>query len=1843
MIPAALLDDEGDRGFQLTDSVEWALDANHVMTEDGDELAPKPKSSGYDDPCVCRRDRDDPTVMTCIDLSCVLFACQEECRSSCEAGDQCGNKRIQRRQWKDLEVFDAGKKGRGLRILEECARGDFIAEYVGRAIPKHCLPTLFHRYANERRLYIMALDNNIYLDARRRGGIARYINHSCEPNCVVERWKVRGILRAAVIATKDLEAGTELSFDYQWERKRGRAPTKCHCGAPTCRGTLEVPRSMEEEALERQLSSHWTKPLILRARNEIVNRCVRVFSKETQEYFIADVVAFDDTTGKHLLMYRHDMEEVWEDLKKEDWMILDEEAQAYSIRKKGPRSSDPSGGRGPGGPTNESSSLLENSMIASSNMPGMNLLLSGQKAKNYIFVQTPIKEAMISKHLIDRCQRSCQVTISPQQFAKPPLTPDPNDPEEQEKYKALDKSTDGTVWKLTIVGIDILKAHNILEKNVAYLEKQLGVAGGANNSSGALNLMGGMIDLANTDANGAGGAGGMIVNTTGLPLTEVVLPRSIVDSAKRRLPLLREMCRSVNITFIPSESKSKQFAKLILEGSLQSDIDSAKDHLWRQLLVACEENNTPKTPSGVYVDLGFLGGELSSSDFHRLLQYDKTTVTTTSSAASNMAHTAPHSGGGASGGGSSSQPLRRHTAKEDLARWSPFFASFESTQRCTIWVQSDADKGRIDASNRIVSEATPNAPRKIYFGCDPKSIPKLWALVKQRAAEVARGVKYLYLGPDRLYQPMMMRNSGQFFEFVRSVTGASVTVDSMTGDHLRIDGKGATTRTTLAGGATLLIPPIETSEVPDSVSEGERAALAEELIRLQIELFRDHCVRQQAWIFGRDWTLARRSTSQSSAATTDESSDNNNNSRALSSSTLTSSRALTVDSKSTTNACLEIAEIISALDLAGEVAAHATIIFYRFTTLLSHNDAAESNLKMREIELACIFLANKAQKLTKWKKLDSVLEAAYKSFYPGVTFDSAKEEVLVWEEKVITAESEILETLNHDIFWRGFDWIVSAAKEAGKIDPKLAKEALTFSVSGPVLAAGPDLWLTYGAEYVYAAAAGFLDAKLEALFPALSLIPFKVHQAAEIILASMRNTSFGKVPSSHPLFQEGKKGLAKRLPYIKETCASSMSTFVPGYSLDQMSEKEQRYQLLGQRNKSRRILRGADASTIKDAVLPALDGIGAESNCSIFLEQEEHTGMDQIVLEGSWRAISIASYLIQQAVEGRCQLMPVENGKAANISHSSIQAKGQPGLLSMTKIETVDGWSETIQSQLSTQAFWGRKTGGKSCVPGKIKESDLRHGGLRWWIPPRYGPSPSGTICDMFLVNNSESGKLEALASLTHAFQGESAVFSMLTSMMGKKRPSEGATDRFVPVSLQRWPTEKVAKRELGKDTKKDEKGKPKKGKRTWQSGFSAGALQEMQVLSRIHGLIKSPQGHPNFLLPIAVGLPSETKEINERMDLSPLGSKGLDMNLKRIDEDIFSLTRTSLENEVAAEKERKRKDMVTGPHLVFHPTPFVLQRFTARKKKRDGEPEDQLITPTIFASWTHDLLSAMLHCHSNDVVLRNFLADQIMVDHSGVVKFGSFYRATVLSKEDKRLDILRAAKERKKENRKSKRDDDDDILSNPYAAPEMLLGSPKFTKETDIWTLGCLLCHLLLGKPLYTGKERQSMLLALYKLVGIPSSENFKDGVKFPYFEKPKKKYGPGVAKALTHMMKEDDPDKYASAFDLISRMLHLDPKKRISAKQALQHEYMQNFFENSTSKTFQDEYVRDWITLKKRLMRSSKTEEDEQKERERGIKRKAMLLAASKDTGTGGDDDLYDMDDILGSGESAAKMPKL
>ena len=105
----------------------------------------------------------------------------------------------------------------------------------------------------------MSLRTDEIIDATRKGNESRFYNHSCEPNCETQKWTVNGELRVGFFVKKFVAAGTELTFDYQFETY-GKNAQKCYCGTPSCRGYIggskrgeqRVKREGEEEEEEEE-------------------------------------------------------------------------------------------------------------------------------------------------------------------------------------------------------------------------------------------------------------------------------------------------------------------------------------------------------------------------------------------------------------------------------------------------------------------------------------------------------------------------------------------------------------------------------------------------------------------------------------------------------------------------------------------------------------------------------------------------------------------------------------------------------------------------------------------------------------------------------------------------------------------------------------------------------------------------------------------------------------------------------------------------------------------------------------------------------------------------------------------------------------------------------------------------------------------------------------------------------------------------------------------------------------------------------------------------------------------------------------------------------------------------------------------------------------------------------------------------------------------------------------------------------------------------------------------------------------------------------------------------------
>lgn len=117
-------------------------------------------------------------------------------------------------------------KGMGLYTKVPFKKGDFVIEYRGEKIPTKVADTLTTRYLFE-------INEEWTIDGKERGNIARYINHSCGPNCESE---ITDDDRIVINAIKSIKPGEELSYDYGEEYfNEFLKPEGCRCGSPKCK------------------------------------------------------------------------------------------------------------------------------------------------------------------------------------------------------------------------------------------------------------------------------------------------------------------------------------------------------------------------------------------------------------------------------------------------------------------------------------------------------------------------------------------------------------------------------------------------------------------------------------------------------------------------------------------------------------------------------------------------------------------------------------------------------------------------------------------------------------------------------------------------------------------------------------------------------------------------------------------------------------------------------------------------------------------------------------------------------------------------------------------------------------------------------------------------------------------------------------------------------------------------------------------------------------------------------------------------------------------------------------------------------------------------------------------------------------------------------------------------------------------------------------------------------------------------------------------------------------------------------------------------------------------------
>jgi SET domain-containing protein len=136
-------------------------------------------------------------------------------------------------------------EGRGAFALRRFEAGDRIVQYDGERISK----TESLRRCEGGNCFIFALDAEWDLDGDQPDNPARFVNHSCDPNC--EARLDKGAIW--LIARRNIRPGEELTFDYGYDLTEYRQH-RCHCGGPGCCGFIVAEHLRDQLSHEESLT-----------------------------------------------------------------------------------------------------------------------------------------------------------------------------------------------------------------------------------------------------------------------------------------------------------------------------------------------------------------------------------------------------------------------------------------------------------------------------------------------------------------------------------------------------------------------------------------------------------------------------------------------------------------------------------------------------------------------------------------------------------------------------------------------------------------------------------------------------------------------------------------------------------------------------------------------------------------------------------------------------------------------------------------------------------------------------------------------------------------------------------------------------------------------------------------------------------------------------------------------------------------------------------------------------------------------------------------------------------------------------------------------------------------------------------------------------------------------------------------------------------------------------------------------------------------------------------------------------------------------------------------------------
>jgi len=187
-----------------------------------------------------------------------------------------------------------------------------------------------------------------------------------------------------------------------------------------------------------------------------------------------------------------------------------------------------------------------------------------------------------------------------------------------------------------------------------------------------------------------------------------------------------------------------------------------------------------------------------------------------------------------------------------------------------------------------------------------------------------------------------------------------------------------------------------------------------------------------------------------------------------------------------------------------------------------------------------------------------------------------------------------------------------------------------------------------------------------------------------------------------------------------------------------------------------------------------------------------------------------------------------------------------------------------------------------------------------------------------------------------------------------------------------------------------------------------------------------------------------------------------------------------------------------------------------------------------------YQLLKGLKYMHSAELIHRDLKPSNILINSDCHIKIGDFglARSLTSSGDDTNIKLT------------------DYVATRWYRAPEILLGSTKYSKAVDMWSVGCILGELIVGKALFQGTSTLNQIEKVLELIGKPKADDI-ESIESPHAATILSSISVTKKRSFQNFF----PNASEAALDLLRRLLVFNPNNRLTVEEALRHRYVEQF----------------------------------------------------------------------------------